>query len=201
VYKLYCKTRFASKYFQLQRALDNNPAAQAVVADPRYVQKYEEHQVAAAVPDDDADEDDLFAADPQGRSVFAVLEENKSIVNCVSFWRNDVSAAINALKGAVNALKTADSDRLMCGKIWKVMNNVHEKLAALEEEDDRFQGLADLWMTRWNRQHHPIYSLAYVLHPDHNESSPLNDPSIATDVDMMLKRFFPEVGTRAQVCA
>ncbi len=125
---------------------------------------------------------------------------DSTISDFSTFWR-DVSTGLNTLKGAITALKTADSDRLMCGKIWRTMNNVHEQLVAVEEADVRFEGIADLWMTRWNRQHHPIYSLAHVLHPDHNESSPLDDPSIASDVTKMLKRFYPDVATRAQVCA
>jgi hypothetical protein len=164
-----------------------------------YAAKYEAVDVAAPAPDDDGDADDLYAADPEGRSVSTVLEENKAIVNNVSFWRDDVSGTLAGLKSAILALKTADSDRLMAGKIWQVMNNVHGKLSDLEDEDERFQGLADLWMTRWNRQHHAVYSLAHVLHPDHNESSPLSDASVQADVTKMMKRFFPDITIRARV--
>ena len=66
-----------------------------------------------------------------------------------------------------------------------------------EIHDNRFAGIADLFYQRWEYCHHPIHSLAHVLHPDHNQSNPLADASVCADVDTMLKRYYSDASDRA----
>lgn len=192
-YKNQCKTRFGTRYFQMERAARINPAAVAVVGDPEYRRKYEDRVVIGrrASETDDEDDVDEGPADPDRKTLSEILEENKEYIVKTKFWQ-DVDKVLDVLKPAVLLLKLADSDSLMAGKIWGKMHEVHQQLTTFEDESDMFEGIASIWYKRWQRQHHPIYSLCHTLHPDHNQSNPLSDPSIKKDVKLMLRAHFPD---------
>jgi len=126
------------------------------------------------------------------------LARNKAAINEPQLWIS-VREVLDCLTGAVCLLKKADSDHLMCGKLWKLLNDAHLRLKGMEETNPKLVGVADLFYKRWEYLHHPIYSLAHVLYPDNNEANPLGDESIQTDVSKMLKRFFPLAAERARV--
>ena len=189
-----------SKFFQLERAAKNNIAAMAVVCDPGYIDKYEKRPVRgrrASETDDETGSESSADEEP----LSDVLQRNKAGINDHQLWV-DVQQVPDALNGSICILKLADSDTLMCGKLWSLMNAEHLRLKGLEESNPKLQGIADLFYKRWDYLHHPVYSLAHVLHPDHNESNPLGDESVAADVTKMLKRYFPVAAERAAVqCA
>jgi hypothetical protein len=202
IYKSRCKTRFGTRFFQMERATKNNIAALAVVTDPEYMKRYEDQVVQARPVESDDDDlvDDDHAPDPANRTVSEILEENKSYVTNPSFWR-DANTALRELEPVIQLLKLADSDRLMVGKIYAKMLAVHEGLLALEERDAKYKGIADLWYKRWQRQHHAVYCVAHVLHPDHNQSNPLSDPYVAKEVKQVLKSSFADEAERTSVHA
>ena len=129
-----------------------------------------------------------------------VLLGNKKTINDTDFWKQ-IDMICDGLQPALALLRQADADAIMVGKIWKKMNIAHQHFTDLESEHPEFKGTANMWMARWDRQHHPIYSVAYALHPDHNESNPLAEPSIQSDVDKVLKQHYPNTSDRAQVKA
>jgi hypothetical protein len=193
VYKSVCKTRFGTKYFQMMRALDNNVAGQAVVTDPEYTRKYEDNVVAgrraSETDDEEEDPESEHAVDPAGRSLSEILEENKKHILSTSCWKQ-IDKITKVLKPAVDLLKLADSDRLMSGKIYACFNRVHQSFLEVEEASPEFAGIATIWNSRWKRQHHPVYCMAHVLHPDHNESNPLSDPYMMSEVLKSLRSHF-----------
>ncbi len=199
VYKLFCKTRMGSKFFQLERAAKNNIAAMSVVCDPAYIDKYEKRIVRGRRAEE-TDDDESAASEPDidGETLSEVLQRNKAAINDTQLW-TAVDQILGCLNGAVCLLKQADSDKLMCGKFWGLMNTEHLRLQQFEMSNPSLIGVADLFYKRWEYMHHPVCSLAHVLHPDHNESDPLGDEFISADVDKMLKRYFPIAADRAQV--
>ena len=108
---------------------------------------------------------------------------------------------LDCLTGAVCLLKKADSDHLMCGKLWKLLNDAHLRLKGMEETNPKLVGVADLFYKRWTYAHHPVHSLAYVLNPKYSSTDPLSDPSIERDVNTMLKRYYPVPADRATIKA
>jgi len=200
VYKSVCKTRFGTKFFQAVRACENNCAAQAVVTDPEYAKKYEERVVQGRRASETDDESgDEHSVEPT-RSLSEILEENKRHITSSTFWRQ-VHKTLELVKPAVELLKLADSDRLMSGKIYSHMCKVHSHLVAAENADEDYKGVADIWYARWQRMHHSVYCMCHVLHPDHNESNPLADAYVNTEVKKCLKSFFPVATERHVVHA
>lgn len=202
MYKSLCHTRFATRFFQIKRAIDNNPAAQAVVALPEYCRRYEEQIVdgRSRGNEDDAEDNPVFELDPGNRTLSEILEENKQHITKPAFWRS-LKDPVAVLDPAINLLKLADSDRLMAGKIYGKMHEVHKHLEQAEENNSSIHGIADLWYARWQYHHHPIYCAAYVLHPDNNQSNPLSDPYIKSELLTVLKRNFPIASERNAVHA
>jgi hypothetical protein len=155
---------------------------------------------ASETDDEEEDADEEHAVDPAGRTLSAILEENKTHITSAACWRQ-IDKVTKVLKPAVDLLKLADSDRLMSGKIYSLMNKVHQGLTAAEEAYPEFKGIAGLWEKRWKRQHHPVYCMAHVLHPDHNESNPLNDEYLLGEVTKTLKSHFARAADRNAVHA
>lgn len=199
-YKAHCVTRMASKYFQIERANILNVAAKAVVDLPAYQRKYESVNVAARVENDgDQGEGESDIEGEAGTSLSDQLEANKEAIHNKDVW-NDARNVLSVLKPAMLLLKQADSDAIMVGKLYSKLNAVHTQL---EEDCKRLGGdwgeIPSLFYSRWEYFHHPIISLAHVLHPDHNESNPMADDFVRADVDEMLKRHFKEASDRAAV--
>ena len=190
---------------QMERASQNNIAAQSVVIDPDYIRKYEDNVVqgrrASETDDEDEpEEQDEHAPDPSNRSLSEILQENKQHITSSDFWR-DVNYILATIKPAVDLLKLADSDRLMGGKIYSHMLKIHEHFEEVEKKDPAWKGIAALWYTRWQRQHHPVHCMAHILHPDHSASNPLSDPYMNSEMLKVLKRHFPDTAERNSVHA
>ncbi len=194
---LFATTRMGSKFFQLERAVRNNPAAKLLMASPSYTSKYEERVVVgrAAESDEEAEAGD---GGHEGETLSSRLRAAKATIQTDSLWA-DVNLILDALQPTVLLLRKADSDKVIVGSVWRLLYEEHQRLQKLEQAHPRLAPIAALFAKRWKYVHHPVYSLAHVLHPAHNQMDPLRDPTIRADVTTMLKRYFQDATERASV--
>ena len=67
---------------------------------------------------------------------------------------------LTALEPTIKLLKTADSDKLMMGEVWREMYEEHERLKVVEAENPAlFDSIAEMFYSRWTYAHHPAHSL------------------------------------------
>lgn len=98
-------------------------------------------------------------------------------------------------------LRSGDSDKLMCGKVWRACWKVEEHLKKFVHVEG-LETLNELWTVAWKKLHHPVYCLAYVLMPEyHNVTNKQADKEMKEHVDVMLKRYYPDPSERGAVRA
>jgi len=112
---------------------------------------------------------------------------------------------VKELSVVVVLMRMCDSDKLCAGKVWIHSHQAHESLVksfgvSIEEYPDLAK-IPDLFMKAWDKDHHPILSVAYALNPEYHRMKPWLDPTVKKYVGSVFKKQFPDVTSRAKVKA
>ncbi|KAH7433433.1 hypothetical protein KP509_07G069500 [Ceratopteris richardii] len=111
-------------------------------------------------------------------------------------WWENISHIVDIVHPLVHLLKIVDSMEPCIGKVYEAMDRTIEALKTLVNDNDRYEELSAICVSRWDAYYSPLHAAAYMLDPEFQDKKQYADPEVANGWRKILERFVPDSAAR-----
>ncbi|KAH7288100.1 hypothetical protein KP509_31G012000 [Ceratopteris richardii] len=111
-------------------------------------------------------------------------------------WWESISHIVDIVHPLVHLLKIVDSMEPCIGKVYEAMDRTIESLKTLVKDNDRYEEISAICVSRWNAYYSPLHAAAYMLDPEFQDKKQYSDPEVANGWRIILERLVPDSATR-----
>ncbi|KAH7331702.1 hypothetical protein KP509_20G047100 [Ceratopteris richardii] len=136
---------------------------------------------------------DEFARMPEAST--SAGKQFRRLVDDAAWWEN-ISHIVDIVHPLVHLLKIMDSMEPCIGKVYEAMDRTIEALKTLVNDNDRYEELSAICVSRWDAYYSPLHTAAYMLDPEFQDKKQYADPEVANGWRIILERFVPDSAAR-----
>ncbi|KAH7387388.1 hypothetical protein KP509_16G020400 [Ceratopteris richardii] len=132
---------------------------------------------------------DEFARMPEAST--SEGKQFRRLADDAAWWEN-ISYIVDIVHPLVHLLKIVDSMDPCIDKVYEAMDCTIEARRTLVNDNDRYEELSTICVSRWDAYYSPLHAEAYMLDLEFEDEKQYVDPEIANGLRIILERFFPD---------
>ena len=122
----------------------------------------------------------------------------KEHAESTTFW-DDVKRIDAMVRPIVHLLRLVDAMQPCIGKVYEAMDRMIEKLQEFVPDEDKYEDIRALCVTRWNSYASPLHAAAYMVDPEFQGCGQESDREVSDGWRRILERLVPDADTRRKI--